>query len=138
MSAVGCTVSLKPSVSGHVSVRGGWNTRDVSLKILTEPRRVARDPERRVPVKVPRTGWGRPGADAEEDPAMLPHRNQPSPAPPPDALPVAGLVRTHWVLSVCVVCGHERPHGERHRASCPTCGAQLHSFPLYRDLRAGR
>ena len=69
------------------------------------------------------------------------HRNQPSAYSPPDAVPVAGLVRTHWVLSVCVVCvvcGHERPHGERHRASCPSCGAQLRSFALYRDLEAGR
>ena len=81
-------------------------------------------------------GAGR-GQDTEEDPSMLLQRNQPS-SPPPDALPVAGLVRTHWVLSVCVVCGHERPHGERHRATCPTCGAQLRSFPLYRDLQAKR
>ena len=45
---------------------------------------------------------------------MLPHGNQPS-SPPPDAQPVAGLVRTtHWVLSVCVVCGQGRPDGERH------------------------
>jgi rubrerythrin len=68
---------------------------------------------------------------------MLLYRNQPS-SLPPDTLPVAGLVRTHWVLSVCVVCGHERPHGEQHRATCPTCGAQLRSFQLYRDLHAGR
>ena len=68
---------------------------------------------------------------------MLLHRNPP-PSPPPDGLPVAGLVRTHWVLSVCVVCGHERTHGERHHATCPTCGAQLRSFALYRDLQAGR
>jgi hypothetical protein len=81
-------------------------------------------------------GAGR-GQDTDEGPSMLLQRNQPS-SPPPDALPVAGLVRTHWVLSVCVVCGHERPHGERHRASCPTCGAQLRSFGLYRDLQAGR
>ena len=75
---------------------------------------------------------------------MLLHRDQPSPSPPPDAVPVVGLVRTHWVLSVCVVCvvcvvcGHERLNGERHRAACPACGAQLRSFPLYRDLQAGR
>ena len=68
---------------------------------------------------------------------MLLQRNQPS-SPSPDALPVAGLARTHWVLSVCVMCGHERPHGDRHRAACPTCGAQLRSFPLYRDLQAGQ
>jgi hypothetical protein len=84
----------------------------VSLNTFIEPRRV------------------------ERDSSMLVHRSQPS-FPPPDALPVAGLVRTHWVLSVCVVCGHERPHGERHRATCPTCGAQLRGFALYRDLQAG-
>jgi hypothetical protein len=135
---VGCGLVFGfPSVAGHVSVRGGWDTRDVSLKILTEPRRVARDPERRVPATSPRTGWGRPGADTEEDPSMVLHRNQPS-SPPLDALPVAGLVRSDWVLAVCVVCGHERSDGERDRASCPRCGAQLHSFPLYRDLHAGR
>ena len=64
---------------------------------------------------------------------MLLHRNQPS-SPPPDA--VNGLIRTHWVLSVCVVCGHEQPHGENHRATCPRCGATLHRLPLYRDLHA--
>jgi rubrerythrin len=69
---------------------------------------------------------------------MLLDRNQPFPFPPPDGEPLTGLVRTHWMLAVCVVCGHERVHGERHRASCPTCGAQLHSFSLYRDLQAGR
>jgi len=100
---------------------------------VTESRHVARGPERRGL----RTGSSRPGANTDEDPSMLLQRNQPS-SPPPDALPVAGLVRTHWVLSVCVVCGHERPHGERHRATCPTCGAQLRSFALYRDLQAGR
>jgi rubrerythrin len=36
------------------------------------------------------------------------------------------------------VCGHDRVHGERHRASCPTCGATLRSFALYRDLQARR
>jgi hypothetical protein len=55
-----------------------------------------------------------------------------------DAQPVAGLVRTHWVLSVCVVYGHEQPRGENSRATCPGCGAQLRSFALYRDLRASR
>ena len=54
---------------------------------------------------------------------MVLHRNQPSSSSPSDAVPVAGLVRTDWVLSVCVVCGHECPHGERDRASCPACGA---------------
>ena len=85
-----------------------------------------------------RTGGHRPGPDTVEDPSMLLHRDQPSPSPPPDAVLVAGLIRTHWVLSVCVVCGHERLNGERHRAACPACGAQLRSFPLYRDLQAGR
>ena len=68
----------------------------------------------------------------------LVNRNQSSPSPAPEAAPVAGVIRTHWVLSVCVVCGQERTHGERHRASCPTCGAQLRSFALYRDVQAGR
>ena len=85
-----------------------------------------------------RTGGRGPGPDTEEDPSMFLDRNQLSPSPPLDTVPVAGLVRTHWVLSVCVVCGHERPQGERHRAACPTCGAQLRSFALYRELQAGR
>jgi hypothetical protein len=42
------------------------------------------------------------------------------------------------MLAICVVCGHERPHAERHRATCPTCGATLSSFALYRDLQAAR
>jgi predicted RNA-binding Zn-ribbon protein involved in translation (DUF1610 family) len=49
-----------------------------------------------------------------------------------------GLVRTHWMLALCVACGHERVHAERHHASCPSCGAALHSFALYRDLSAGQ
>jgi len=40
------------------------------------------------------------------------------------------------MLAIYVVCGHEHPHGERHRATCPGCGATLNSFPLYRDLQA--
>ena len=68
---------------------------------------------------------------------MLDHRSPP-PTQPADARPLAGLVRTHWMLAVCVVCGHERAHGERYRATCPTCGATLHSFTLYRDLYADR
>jgi len=64
---------------------------------------------------------------------MLAH---PNPSPPPDTQPVDGLVRTHWSLAVCVVCGHEQPRGERSRASCPGCGAQLRNFPLYRGPRA--
>ena len=46
--------------------------------------------------------------------------------------------RRRSLLLVCVVCGHEQPHGERHRATCPGCGATLNSFALYRDLRVGR
>jgi hypothetical protein len=68
---------------------------------------------------------------------MLLHRNQPSPSPPLDGEPLTGLVGTYWMLAVCV-CGHERVRGERHRATCPTCGATLNSFSLYRDLHAGR
>lgn len=52
--------------------------------------------------------------------------------------PGAGLVRTHWQLAVCDACGHERVHGERHHATCPSCCQALHSFPLYRDLVAQR
>jgi hypothetical protein len=65
---------------------------------------------------------------------MLAHPNQPSSAPP-DSYPLDGLVRTHWSLAVCVVCGHEQPRGEHSHASC-RCGAQLRTFPLYRGLRA--
>jgi rubrerythrin len=66
---------------------------------------------------------------------MLLHRNPPQ-VDDPERVPVDGLVRTHWALAVCVVCGHEQPRGERSRASCPGCGAQLRTFPLYRGLRA--
>jgi len=66
---------------------------------------------------------------------MLAHPSPPS-SPPPDTQPIDGLVRTHWSLAMCVVCGHEQPRGERSRASCPGCGAQLRTFPLYRELRA--
>jgi hypothetical protein len=48
------------------SVRGRWETCDMSLKDLTNPRHVARDLERRAHVKRPRTGWRRPGPDTEE------------------------------------------------------------------------
>jgi hypothetical protein len=34
-----------------------------------------------------------------------------------------GLCARNWMLAVCVVCGHERVHGERPRATCPTPGA---------------
>ncbi len=53
-----------------------------------------------------------------------------------DDVRVDALVRTHWSLAVCVVCGHEQPRGEQCRASCPGCGAQLRIFALYRDLQA--
>ena len=66
---------------------------------------------------------------------MLLNRN-PAPSPPPDTEPLHGLVRTHWSLAICVVCGHEHPRGEHNRATCPGCGAQLSVFPLYRDLQA--
>jgi len=66
---------------------------------------------------------------------MLSHRDS-QPVQAADRESVDGLVRTHWSLAVCVVCGHEQPRGERNRASCPGCGAQLRTFPLYRALRA--
>ncbi len=53
-----------------------------------------------------------------------------------EPVPVDGLLRTHWVLAVCVVCGHEQPRAEHARSSCPGCGAQLRHFPLFRELRA--
>ena len=34
------------------------------------------------------------------------HRNQPSLSRRPDGEPLTGLVRTHWMLAVCVVCVH--------------------------------
>jgi len=67
---------------------------------------------------------------------MLPHRKSQQPVQTPQQESVDGLVRTHWALAVCVVCSHEQPRGERNRASCPVCGAQLRTFPLYRQLRA--
>lgn len=66
---------------------------------------------------------------------MLSHRDS-QPVQEADRESVDGLVRTHWSLAVCVVCGHEQPRGERSRASCPGCGAQLRTFPLFRTLRA--
>ncbi len=61
---------------------------------------------------------------------------QPSQPSAEQEVRVDALVRTHWALAVCVVCGHEQIRGERSRASCPGCGAQLRMFPLFRDLRA--
>ncbi|MGO9753078.1 MAG: hypothetical protein ACLP8S_03455 [Solirubrobacteraceae bacterium] len=69
---------------------------------------------------------------------MPPEANASPSAEASDTEALAGLVRTHWMLALCVACGHERVHGERHRASCPSCGAALHSFALYRDLCAGQ
>ena len=67
---------------------------------------------------------------------MFPRSSSQQPTAPADTVPVAGVIRTQWTLAVCVVCGHEQPRGEHSRASCPTCGAQLRVFALYRDLRA--
>lgn len=60
-------------------------------------------------------------------------RIQPRRSPAGNAveIPPAALVRTHWTLAVCVVCGHEHPRGENARSTCPTCGATLHNLPLY-------
>ena len=49
------------------AVRRGWDTCDMSLKALTNPRHVARGLDRRGPVKRPRTGSHRPGPDTEGD-----------------------------------------------------------------------
>ena len=68
---------------------------------------------------------------------MLLNRN-PAPSPLPGTERLDGLVRMHWSLAVCVVCGHEQPRGEHSRAICPGCGAQLRIFALYRDLHAER
>jgi hypothetical protein len=64
---------------------------------------------------------------------MFPHSNRET--LDGERVPVDGLVRTHWALAICAACGHEQPHGENHRATCPGCGAQLHAFALYRELR---
>src|SRR5207248_1596809 len=43
-----------------------------------------------------------------------------------------------WMLALRVVCGRERVHGERARATCPTCGSTLHRptrKPRKRSLR---
>ncbi len=64
--------------------------------------------------------------------------NEPLSVHDAELIPLDGLVRTHWTLAICVICGHEQPRGEHARAVCPGCGAQLRSFALYRDLRAER
>lgn len=62
-------------------------------------------------------------------------QTQPNASNAPDAL-VEGLVRTHYTLLVCVVCGHERIHAPRQETCCPECGASARrSFALFRDLR---
>jgi len=33
-------------------------------------------------------------------------------------------VRMHWMLGMCVVCGHERVYGEPDRATCPPPGCE--------------
>jgi predicted RNA-binding Zn-ribbon protein involved in translation (DUF1610 family) len=51
----------------------------------------------------------------------------------------SGLISTRYALAVCVVCGHEHVHGpQRARATCPDCGATVHTFALYRDRQARR
>ncbi len=67
---------------------------------------------------------------------MLDHPSPPTAAQALDAEPLAGLLATHWKLALCGTCGHERVHGERHHATCPSCGQALYSFALYRDLNA--
>ena len=64
--------------------------------------------------------------------------NEPRDTEEAQRVSVDGLLRTHWTLAVCVLCGHEQPRGERCRATCPGCGAQLHAFRMYRALRAER
>lgn len=49
--------------------------------------------------------------------------------------PVDGLIRTRYMLVVCVACGHERIHTPRAQVCCPECGASARlSFTLFRDL----
>lgn len=67
---------------------------------------------------------------------MLDHPNSPTADQPLDVEPLAGLLHTHWKLALCPACRHERVHGERHHATCPSCGTALYSFALYRDLTA--
>ena len=62
---------------------------------------------------------------------MSPHPN-PQESVPADMLPVAGVIRTHWTLAVCVVCGHEQPRGEHHARELPRVrrpAARLHALP---------
>ena len=66
--------SRKRSVPGRRSVRGRWNTCDMSLKALTNARHVAGGLEQRAHVKRPRTGWNRPGPDTEEVTLSAPER----------------------------------------------------------------
>ena len=49
---------------------------------------------------------------------------------------VDGLIRTRYMLEVCVVCGHERVHTLRQESSCAAWGgAAWRSFVLFRELR---
>ena len=66
---------------------------------------------------------------------MLYHRRH-TPSASTVEKPVRGLVHTRWVLGVCVVCGHELAYEGNHRRTCPSCGAQLRFFTLYRGLEA--
>jgi hypothetical protein len=126
---IGQRRSVRPPLFRDVTCRlRSWNSRDVSREALSGAV-LERAP--------PAPGASGRGQDTEEVPSMLADRRPPAESSA-DAQPVAGLVRTHWVLSVCVVCGHEQPRGENSRATCPGCGAQLRSFALYRDLHASR
>lgn len=59
---------------------------------------------------------------------------QPNETPAAQA-PVAGLVRTRYMLNVCVVCGHERVQTPSQQITCLQCGGSAHrSFAMFRDL----
>src|SRR5450759_4450608 len=66
---------------------------------------------------------------------MLSHRDS-APAPTPPSDPVDGLVRTHWTLAVCVVCGYEQPRGERCRAAARS--RRPHTRPASSACAPGR
>ncbi len=69
---------------------------------------------------------------------MLDHPNPPTAAQALEAVPPRGAAANPLATRVGDACGHERVHGERHHATCPSCGQALHSFLLYRDLVAQR
>lgn len=57
----------------------------------------------------------------------------------PDEVPVEGLIRTRYMLDICVVCGHERVHTPRQETSCPQCGGSARrSFALFQSTREER